>query len=182
MFTDIIQAIAATIGIIFLIINLIKTNEVLALQTVALRNSQRPVITANYNYEYLSNSQQELECTPISISVSKNPLTDLIIELNSGPAIDFSITEAPFGGQKFYRATLEVGERITLRYKVKEGYLDPPSEWPDEFAMNETLKLYNVEISLNFQDDNGYKYLQRITFNANIDDEPIVHRPEYLKG
>lgn len=181
-----IEIIATIIGIIFLFINLLKTNKNITLQINASRNSQRPVIKVQNEYGLLPKETQKEECFPVSISINKNDAINFSLEFIENNIVDYSATIKSYdldaeNDHTLFFDRLESGSKIIIRYRINDSAPIPPEKYESRKEMKRIMAYYELNITLRFQDDSGYKYLQNLTINGAFFDKITLHPIKYLR-
>lgn len=177
--TDIAQAIAAIIGIFFLVLNLRRTNRMIKLQSDALRSSTMPRLKADVKYGHLPESTQKEELPPLSIHFTANTAYNITLTFESNEFIDVSPTYRTYDlrhikdNQLFFE-NLEIGNEIIIRSKVKPNAPSISDEFENLEEYNSVMKLYAQAIKIDFQDISGHKYSQTIIWEGANFDKVIV--------
>lgn len=183
--TNIAQAVAAIIGIFFLVVNLFRTNKMIKLQSKALRNSTMPSLKTDIKVGYLPESTQKKELFPLSIQFNKNEVYNLTLSFDKSEFIDLSPTYSVYdlrhtkNNQLFFE-NLEIGEEIIIRAKVKPNAPKISEEFESLKEYNSVMKLYAQIIKMDFQDINGHKYSQTIIWEGANFDKVIIHPIVFL--
>ncbi|MGJ1378737.1 hypothetical protein ACR79Q_21555 [Sphingobacterium multivorum] len=161
-----IQALAAFIGIPFLIYNLILVNKQLSLQRKEHINSHRPQLR-------ISSIQTENNITYINIEVSNNDAVNIYIEgskMEKYELIDFG---------EFYKILfprVDKGSSFSIKYRLKQEVIATQEKINNQSEfMKELLAYHGMSFNLRYENDLGHSFRSRIFGTALFQSFQIEH-------